>query len=154
MPQGEEDIRKRVRKALDALYRTMKEHGPFDCIAAYSEGTVMAGTLILDELRRFQEEGRERQIKLAVFFAGWPPLKPDSSEIVLCDSSEELIDIPTCHVVGADDPYLAGAMALFNVCDQDSAVLFDHGKGHTIPRDAQTLKELGDVVRGMAAERT
>jgi hypothetical protein len=132
----------------------MEEHGPFDGVAAYSEGTVMAGTLILDELRRFQEEGRPRHIKFAVFFAGWPPLKPESSEVVLSDTSEVLIDIPTCHVVGADDPYLHGAMGLFSVCDQESAILFDHGKGHTIPRDAQTLKELGDVVRGIAAEST
>jgi hypothetical protein len=152
MPRGKEDINKSVNNALDKLYRTMEEHGPFDGIAAYSEGTVVAGTLILDELRRFQEEGRERQIKFAVFFAGWPPLKPKSSEILLADTCEEFIDIPTCHVVGADDPYLAGAMALFNICDQDSAILFDHGKGHTIPRDALTLKELGDVVRGMAVE--
>ena len=154
MPQGQEDIRKSVKKALNALYRTMEEHGPFDGIAAYSEGTVMAGTLILDELRRFHEEGRERHIKFAVFFAGWPPLKPESSQVVLSDTNEELIDIPTCHVVGADDPYLHGAMGLFNVCDQDLAILFDHGKGHTIPRDAQTLQELGHVVRGMAAGST
>jgi hypothetical protein len=129
MPDGMGDIHKSVRNALDSLYQTMDKHGPFDGIAAYSEGTVVGGTLILDELRRFQEEGRERQIKFAVFFAGWPPLKPESSEIVLADTSDELIDIPTCHVVGADDPYLDGAMALFNVCDQESAVLFDHGKG-------------------------
>lgn len=152
MPQGKEDIQKSMKKALDALYATMEEHGPFDCIAAYSEGTVMCGTLILDEARRFQEEGRERQIKFAVFFAGWPPLKPESSEVLLSDSSDEVIDIPTVHVVGADDPYLQGAMGLFNICEQDSAVLFDHGKGHTIPRDERTVGELGAVVRGVAAE--
>lgn len=152
MPGGKDDINKSVNNALNALYRTMEEHGPFDGIAAYSEGTVVAGTLILDELRRFEREGRERMIKYAVFFAGWPPLKPESSEILLADTCEEVIDIPTVHVVGADDPYLAGAMALFNICDQDSAILFDHGKGHTIPRDAQTLRELGDIVRGMAGE--
>ncbi|MCJ1358509.1 MAG: hypothetical protein MMC33_008509 [Icmadophila ericetorum] len=152
--QGQEEIHKSADKALDALYRTMDEHGPFDSIAAYSEGAMMAGTLILDEQRRFQEEGRERHIKFAVFFAGWPPLNPESNELVLSDTSEELIDIPTCHVVGANDPYLHGAMGLFNVCDQNSAILFDHGKGHTIPRNAQTLKELGDVVRGIAAEST
>jgi hypothetical protein len=71
---------------------------------------------------------------------------------VLSDTNEELIDIPTCHVVGADDPYLHGAMGLYNVCDQDSAVLFDHGKGHTIPRDSQTLKELGSIIRGIAKQ--
>lgn len=153
MPQGQDDIRESVRNALDAIYQTMEEHGPFDGICAYSEGTVVAGTLIMDELRREQEEGRPRQIKRAVFFAGWPPLNMKSNDMVLADSCEDIVDIPTLHCVGADDPYLQGAMALFNVCDQDEAILFDHGKGHTIPRDVQTLKELGDAVRnlGMAS---
>jgi len=104
-----------------------------DGIAAYSEGTVIASTLILD----------------AIFFNGWPPLRLGSCEILLADTCEEEIDVPTCHVVGADDPYLAGAMGLFNICDQDTAMLFDHGKGHTIPRDKQTLLELAEVVRGL-----
>jgi hypothetical protein len=145
----EEAISKSVRKSLETLYRTMEEHGPFDGICAYSEGTVMAGTLIMDEMRRLEKEGRPRQIKRAIFFAGWPPLQPESNEILLADRCEDVVDVPTLHCVGADDPYLAGAMALFNVCDQDQAILFDHGKGHTIPRDAQTLRELGDAVRGM-----
>lgn len=146
MPQGGEQIQQSVRNALNAVYATMEKYGPFDAICAYSEGTVMGGTLILDEQRRFEEEGRPRQIKKAVFFAGWPPLQPNTNEMLLSDLSEEVVDIPTLHCVGADDPYLHGAMALFNVCDQDEAILFDHGKGHTIPRDAQTLKELCDAV--------
>ncbi|KUJ23724.1 uncharacterized protein LY89DRAFT_1492 [Mollisia scopiformis] len=149
MPEGSEKVQQSVRNALDALYLIMEQHGPFDAICAYSEGTVISGSLIMDEQRRFEKEGRPRQIKQAVFFAGWPPLKPDSNEMLLSDISEEVIDIPTLHCVGADDPYLHGAMALFNVCDQDEAILFDHGKGHTIPRDAQTLQELGDAVRGL-----
>ncbi|TVY25116.1 hypothetical protein LHYA1_G005973 [Lachnellula hyalina] len=149
MPQGEDGIRSSVRNALDAIYHTIEAHGPFDGICAYSEGTVVAGTFIMDELRRQQEEGRPRQIKRAIFFAGWPPLNLQSNEMVLADTSEDIIDIPTLHCVGADDPYLQGAMALFNVCDPDEAILFDHGKGHTIPRDAQTLKELGNAVRGL-----
>ncbi|KAF8858216.1 hypothetical protein BDZ45DRAFT_591580 [Acephala macrosclerotiorum] len=138
-----------VQNALNALYLTMEQHGPFDGIVAYSEGTVISGSLIMDEQRRFEKEGRPRQIKQAIFFAGWPPLRPGSNEILLSDISEEVIDVPTLHCVGADDPYLHGAMALFNVCDQDEAILFDHGKGHTIPRDAQTLAELRDAVRGL-----
>lgn len=49
--------------------------------------------------------------------------------------------------VGSLDPYLDGSMALYNVCDPDSAYLFDHAKGHTLPRDKGTIRELGDVVR-------
>lgn len=43
-------------------------------------------------------------------------------------------------------------MALYNVCDPDTAVLFDHAKGHTLPRDSETIKELVDVVRDTVVE--
>lgn len=152
-PEGNEGVLKSVMDALDAIYRTMDQHGPFDGICAYSEGTVLASTLILEEKRRFVEEGIPRRIKAAVFFAGWPPLQLNSSLLVLADTCEEFIDIPTCHVVGAGDPYLKGAVALYNVCDEDTAILFDHGKGHTLPRDAKTLKELAETIRRMVPER-
>lgn len=54
--------------------------------------------------------------------------------------------------VGSLDPYLHGSMALYNVCDPDTAYLFDHAKGHTIPRDKETVKELGDIIRTAKAE--
>lgn len=149
MPEGTDNIRSSVRKALDAIYKILEEHGPFDGICAYSEGTVVGSTLVMDERRRFETEGRPRMIKRAVFFAGWPPLQLDGNSMLLADISEEVVDVPTLHCIGADDPYLHGAMALFNVCEQDEALLFDHGKGHTIPRDAQTLRELADAVKGM-----
>lgn len=130
----------------------MDEHGPFDGICAYSEGTVVASTLILEEQRRFVEEGIPRQIKAAVYFSGWPPLHLRDNRLVLADTSDERIDIPTCHVVGAGDPYLKGAVALYNVCDEDTAIMFGHGKGHMIPRDAKTVKELATTIRMMVSE--
>ena len=153
VPDGEAEasIAESVMNGLDNLYHILETHGPFDSIVAYSEGTVMAGTLIMDELRRFELEGRPRHIKQAVFFAGWPPLKPDTREILMADRCEVALDLPTLHCVGADDPYLAGGMALYNVCEEDKAILFDHGKGHIIPRDAKTLKELGNEVRRLVA---
>jgi hypothetical protein len=51
------------------------------------------------------------------------------------------------NAVGSLDPYVHGSLALFNVCDPDTAYLFDHAKGHTLPRVKDTVKELGDVVR-------
>lgn len=39
------------------------------------------------------------------------------------------------------DPYKVGAIALFNVCNPDTAMLFDTGKGHTIPRAGLVLQE-------------
>jgi hypothetical protein len=33
----------------------------------------------------------------------------------------------------------------------DTAYLFDHAKGHTLPRDKETVHELGDKIREMIA---
>lgn len=65
---------------------------------------------------------------------------------LLADECDDVIDIPTCHVVGCHDPYIDGAMALYNLCEDDTAELFDHGKGHTVPRDTVTLGELSGAV--------
>jgi hypothetical protein len=93
------------------------------------EAQFVALTLILEEKRRFVEEGIPRRIKAAVFFACPHPFKLKCGTMILADTNDEFIDIPTCHVLGAGDPYLTGAVALYNVCDEDTAVLFDHGKG-------------------------
>lgn len=53
------------------------------------------------------------------------------------------------RIVGSLDPYLDGSMALYNVCDPDTAVIFDHAKGHTLPREKRLVKELGDTIREM-----
>lgn len=54
--------------------------------------------------------------------------------------------------VGSLDPYVDGSMALYNMCDPDTAYLFDHAKGHTLPRDKDTIKELGDIIRETQAD--
>lgn len=54
--------------------------------------------------------------------------------------------------MGSLDPYIDGSMALYNVCDMDTAVLFDHAKGHTLPRDKETIRELVDVIRDTVAD--
>lgn len=72
-------------------------------------------------------------------------------QILLADQDHDVIDIPTLHVVGCNDPYISGAVALYNMCDRDSAELFDHGKGHTVPRDMRTIQELCDANERMLA---
>lgn len=67
-------------------------------------------------------------------------------QVLLADQSQDVIDIPTLHIIGCSDPYISGAVALYNMCDQDSAEMFDHGKGHTVPRDPRTIKELCDAI--------
>ncbi|KAI9647282.1 hypothetical protein NHQ30_003665 [Ciborinia camelliae] len=160
-----------AQDAMEYLYDIMQEEGPFDGIMGYSEGAAVAGTLLLHEQKRFETEGRPPMFKCAVFFAGWPPLTPEFNGVVLADETDLTITVPTLHIsksshfgsewhhrhyltlklVGSLDPYLAGCISLYNVCDMDNAYLFDHGKGHTLPRDSQTVRELCNVIRTMRA---
>jgi len=141
-----------AQNAMDYLYQIMEKDGPFDGIVGYSEGATVAATLLLHEQRRFEREGRIPMFKCALFFAGWPPMTPEFDGIVLADETDLTITIPTCHIIGSLDPYLAGSLALYNICDMDTAILFDHAKGHTLPRHKDTVRELGDVIRNMIAE--
>ena len=158
------------QQVMDYLYETMEKIPDIEGIIGYSEGAAIAATLILDEQRRFEETGRERRIKCAMFVTGRPPIDP-AEGVILADESELMVDVPTLHVVGANgtvpsppiygllwlqlmvrcrvDPFRHGAYALYNVCDPDTAVFFDTGKGHTIPRSGMVITELGDAVRGL-----
>ncbi|KAI9147412.1 serine hydrolase FSH [Paramyrothecium foliicola] len=134
-------------KAIKYIADIMEKRGPFDGIIGYSEGATVAATMLLHEQRRCEKKGIKSMFKYAIFFAGWPPVDPKTHAQVLADESDERIEIRTLHIVGSLDPYIHGSIALYNVCDPDTAYLFDHAKGHTLPRDKETIKELGDVVR-------
>lgn len=136
------------KNAFAPLYDEIDNDDEIEGIIGYSEGSVVAASLILDEQRRFEQTGRPKRIKCALFFAGWPAVG-DDGQVVLADESEEMCEVPSIHVIGAADPYIAGSMALYNTFDEDCATLFDHGKGHTLPRDPRTLKELANTVRSM-----
>ncbi|RDK40293.1 hypothetical protein M752DRAFT_277622 [Aspergillus phoenicis ATCC 13157] len=150
---------KSVRRAIDRLFSVLDEHPEIDGVLGYSEGATCAATLLVEELRRAEKEGRKSRLKYGIFIAGWPPAGLDGDRVtsLLADEWQDLIEVPTCHIIGANDPYVDGAMALYGVCEPDTAIMFDHGKGHTIPRDAKTLKELAEAVeetrrRGVEAD--
>ncbi len=64
----------------------------------------------------------------------------------LADEAGVVIDIPTFHIFGCDDAFLGGAVALYNVCEPSKATMFDHGLGHIVPRDAENVHMLGDIL--------
>ncbi|KAK7731779.1 hypothetical protein SLS53_008600 [Cytospora paraplurivora] len=141
-----------VQSAIQRLLDIIDNDPEIDGILGYSEGATTASTLILEERRRAQLNGRPRRIKRAIFFAGWPPMaiSGDNVQVLLADQGLDVIDIPTLHIIGCSDPYVLGAIALYNMCDQNAAEMFDHGKGHTVPRDARTIQELCDAIDRLA----
>lgn len=85
-------------RSIEYLFKIMEEEGPFEGIIGYSEGAIVAGTLLLHEQRRQELEGRIPMLKCAIFFAGWPPLDPSTYAMVLSDESDTMINIHTCHI--------------------------------------------------------
>lgn len=139
-----------LEETIARLRETIASVGDIQGILGYSEGAMVAALAVLDERRRAREMGEQARIKCAIFISGWPPFDFQTGSLVLADDqTEDAITVPTCHVMGASDPMLAGAMALYNLCDPDTANIFDHGHGHLVPRDERPLRELGQVIREM-----
>ncbi|KAK8120139.1 hypothetical protein PG999_004259 [Apiospora kogelbergensis] len=137
-----------LTEALERVFKILEEDAEITGLIGYSEGSMIAASLIIEEQRRRKEHGTRRRIERAIFFAGWPPMAvvDGQASLVLADSSDAMIDIPTFHVIGCNDPYLNGSMSLYTTCDEDLAEMFDHGQGHTVPRDPRTMKELVTVL--------
>jgi len=137
------------RDALDHVGKALEADPEVDAIIGYSEGALVGASLIVEEMERERKEGRERRIKFAIFISGAPPLKIDGDDIKaqLADEVGAVIDIPTYHIFGCDDAFLSSAVALFNVCDQDKARMYDHGLGHIVPRDAENVGVLGKILQ-------
>ncbi|GKZ26474.1 hypothetical protein AbraCBS73388_002561 [Aspergillus brasiliensis] len=131
---------------MDYVEETLEKNPDIEGLLGYSEGASIGAAYILREQQREQETGRPRRIKCAVFVAGLPPVNPERG-LIFADEREDMIDLPTVHVIGAQDPYRFGADCLYNVCDSDAAFFFDTGKGHTIPRGGPVIDELGDTIR-------
>lgn len=96
-----EVVWKNYDQVMDILDKVIASDPDIHGIIGYSEGAAMASTYILDEERRYNETGRERRIKSAMFITGWPPMNPKDG-ILLADESDVMIDVPTLHVVGAN----------------------------------------------------
>ena len=69
------------------------------------------------------------------------------SPLYLTDEVGTAIRIPTLHIFGCNDAFLASAVALFNVCDPRTAHMYDHGLGHIVPRDAENVDQLGRILQ-------
>lgn len=83
-----------------------------------------------------------------MFFSGAPPLSIDE-DVASFRLREEMstgLNVPTLHVIGSSDPLVYSSVALYNTCHPGSAILYDHGLGHLVPRDAENVSGLADLI--------
>ena len=147
-----EESTRSIKNAMTQLRNTMNESGPFQGVIGYSEGAAMAATLLVEELQEADRTGVPSTLKCGIFMAGAPAFRPAVGGWYLWDEVGEVINVPTCHVIGVSDPYIHCALALHDTCDSEKAIIFDHGWGHTIPRDAEMVQELAITIREMIAD--
>ncbi|ORY68326.1 serine hydrolase FSH [Pseudomassariella vexata] len=138
----------RLTTAINCVSQAIDEDPEIDALIGYSEGAMLAASLLYQENKNWEEKGIPRRIKFAIFFSGAPPLVPNGEGVAsqLADEVGTVIDIPTYHVFGSNDPLVYSSVALYNVCNQDAAGLYDHGLGHLVPRDSENVKQLGELL--------
>lgn len=123
-------------KALNDLYRYIEIRGPFDGLIAFSQGTVLAATLLVGQALR---GGGKFPIKIAIFFSGNRPADPNLLEGgVISQLNPELvgevINIPTVHVWGrVDKGELEFPPDLLRLCRKEVRETYEHEGGHEIP---------------------
>lgn len=139
---SKQTFRASLVRSLAFLNKVIDEEGPFEGVIGYSEGAIMASSLLYERMQRHVEN-----FKCAVFFCGMPPFYPDGSKVMLSDVYGEIFQIPTCHILGTDDPLIGRCLALYNLCSPSSRVLLETGANHMISWDENNLREVPRAVR-------
>ena len=88
---------------LDNLIVEIQIQGPFDGVIGFSEGGILAATLLVEDARR-----PFANFKCGVFLSAAPPLDPDAirAGIVRCldpDADGVTIHLPTAHIFSCED---------------------------------------------------
>ena len=140
-----------LQRVLDRIYRIVDEQGPFDGIIGNSEGATIAATFLVDHLQKVAKKERRADLRCAVFISGGPPYTKDGKDVLLADERGQMITIPTCHIIGWNDSVIDSALALYHLCDEDSATIVDHGKGHLVPHDEDSSRIMIKGIRDLIA---
>lgn len=164
------DVRQ-YQDLLDGFIDMVQSQGPFDGLMGFSEGGILAATLLLEDARR-----PFANFRCALLFSAAPPLDPDAlrdGSIKCLDPAKDTtvsIHVPTAHVYSHIDdavrtgvPNLVSPLynlwaekgwttpedvhgSLARLCEQPQ--VFVHDCGHRIPgsRDPQALRGMLRVV--------
>ena len=116
---------------------------PFDLVLGFSEGASVAASTIVHQARTHCLNA----FKGAIFIGGYPPYDMESHRSLLADEDTTRIRIPTAHIVGSADPSRASSLALYNICDAETSILFDHDKGHIVPTDGRSTMGMAAAIR-------
>ena len=97
---------------IDRLMNILEDEGLFQGILGFSHGADVAATVLANHIRICQAAGRTSMFKMALFLCGTPPYSFDGKGRLLFYEVGQVFDLPTCHVIGASDPFIEASLAL------------------------------------------
>ena len=136
-----------VGMALEYLHNIIEDEGPFDGLIGVSEGASVAATLLIEDIKACNATNTRSALRCAIFFIGAPAWWADGSNAWLAEEHGQVIDVPTCHIMGMNDVFKQGAEQLLKICNADKALAIGVPGGHRIPQDYETNKLITDWVR-------
>ncbi|KAL2863131.1 uncharacterized protein BJX67DRAFT_384988 [Aspergillus lucknowensis] len=110
--------------------------GPYDGVIAFSQGIILASTLILQNM----QEQKPSPFKCAIFFS--PRLGPmDYREFqksgtvneIRADQHAGVMTVPTALIWGSEDPDRPKAVEMQKLFSEGALFTYMHSGGHTVP---------------------
>ena len=118
--------------ALSDLISYIASEGPFDGIAAFSQGAGLAASLMIN----YDQNKKPQPFRFAIFFSGGVPTRLDRGKSCLLDKGNEgvLIRLPTAHIWGKHDrEYPTFGPVLSKLCAPEVYKTVVWEGGHEIP---------------------
>ena len=111
--------------ALDYLYEFFIQHGPFDGILGFSQGSAMATLLARKISDQFNDENVAKRLKIILICGIEPPS---------WDKCPTQLEISSLHLWGASDYILTRSVNLKSFCfSNGTSKSITFGEGHNIP---------------------
>ena len=117
---------------IDRLKKLLDSEGSFDAVLGFSHGACIEAALLHDNITRSRDKGVASMFKMGIFLCGTPPCNLVEAGLLLADTAGQVFQLPTVHITGSADPLIDFALALYNLCNPDTAEMFDHGRGHQL----------------------
>lgn len=131
-----------VTEKLEEAFAQEADRGaPFVGVMGFSQGARVAAGILL---RKQSGELKHQHLRFGVLLAGTYPPLCQPTHAGACDQP---IRIPTVHMHGSDDAYLAqGNTLLAKSCDPNTASLMVFEGGHHLPTSPNDTRRLADMI--------
>ncbi|KAL7537053.1 hypothetical protein ACHAXR_007558 [Thalassiosira sp. AJA248-18] len=112
--------------SMDYIAKFCKEHGPFDGVYGFSQGTAVITTFSHPNIWKDKFQMKECPWKFAILACG------GASFQISIPRDDPAISFSSFHIFGARDPHLNDSKSIAEYWDSSKKETYTHGRGHEI----------------------